>query len=193
MTKHLPWSQRQLLDGLEHISTDENIFKSFRSKARLQRGTFDRQRAAFVASLVADYCAQKNQEIDGLVIDLTTNANSSMDLSSVGTGTLVAAKKNHSKVLSVSLSEDAPQEKTKRTRKTNSQASLARLETKRTKTDYDSRCKAAFKDATNIEAASRVASDVTGKEESVLGMINRLNSVHKLDEKKKLPRKNHCL
>ena len=97
-------------------------------KAR-ERGTYDRQRAAFVASLVADYCAQKNQEIDGLVIDLTTNANSSsMDLSSVSTGTMVtlatgttdAGTGGSSEVLSVSSSEEAPPEKTKRTRKTNS-------------------------------------------------------------------------
>ena len=33
--KHLPRSQRRLLDGLEQISTDDLIFKSFRSKARL--------------------------------------------------------------------------------------------------------------------------------------------------------------
>ena len=103
-------------------------------KAR-KGGTYDRARASFVASLVAD-CAQKNQDIGGLcslVIDLTTNANSSLDLSSVSTGTIVtlasttdAGTGGSSEVLSVSsLSDKATPEKTKRTRKTHRQANLS--------------------------------------------------------------------
>jgi hypothetical protein len=157
------------------------------SKARA-KGTYDLARAAFVAALVTD-CAKKNQDIGGLVIDLTKNTNTdganSLDLSSVRTGTMVTLATAGSSDEVLSVSSESPKKK-KQSRTTFRQASLEKLETKRTKTDYDSRYKAAFKDATKIVAAARVASDVIGDEESVLGMLDRLNSIHKLDEKKKL-------
>ena len=158
----------------------------YRVRKARAKGTYDLARTAFVTALVAD-CAKKNQDIGGLVvIDLTknnTDGANSLDLSSMSTGTMVTlATAGSSEVLSIS--SESPKKK-KQSRKTFRQASLEKLETKRTKTDYDSRYKAAFKDATNIVAAARVASDVTGDEESVLGMLDRLNSLHKLDEKKK--------
>jgi hypothetical protein len=69
---------------------------------------------------------------------------------------------------------------TKRARLSPKQASAKRLQAKRTKLDYDTRYKAAFKDATNVVAAN------TG--EPVQAICERLNKAFNLDGKKRLAR-----
>jgi hypothetical protein len=69
---------------------------------------------------------------------------------------------------------------TKRARLSPKQASAKRLQAKRTKLDYDTRYKAAFKDATNVVAAN------TG--EPVQAICERLNKAFNLDGKKPLAR-----
>lgn len=67
-------------------------------------------------------------------------------------------------------------------RKSSRQVSLARLESKRCKTDYDGRYKAAFKDATNLVSAN-------ARTEPVHSILHRLNAQFKLDGRgKKLTR-----
>ena len=70
----------------------------------------------------------------------------------------------------------------KKTRKSPRQASVAKLEAKRVRLDYDHRYKEAFKDATNV-VASRNA-----KGETVQAMCNRLNNAFRLDGDKQLKR-----
>ena len=155
--------------------------KHYRVRQARAKGTYDLARAAYVATLVADY-AKNNRDIRGLVIDHNEKA-SSLALSSLtSTATMVTLSTGSSS------EEEAPSgsPKKKKSRKSFRQASLEKLETKRAKTEYDTRYKTAFKDATNIVATARVATSPTGDEEFVLSMLHRLNCVHNLDGKKKL-------
>ncbi|KAI2506187.1 hypothetical protein MHU86_8222 [Fragilaria crotonensis] len=78
---------------------------------------------------------------------------------------------------SSSLLSTSAQSTRKKTRLTPRQASAAKLEAKRLKTDYDGRYKEAFKDATNLVAASRSEG---GKGKPVQSICNRLNTEYNL-------------
>ncbi len=67
---------------------------------------------------------------------------------------------------------------TKKLRQSSRQASIARLDAKRVKLDYDGRYKKAFKDATNLVAAN-------ARGEPVNTICNRLNRDFKLDGAKR--------
>jgi hypothetical protein len=75
----------------------------------------------------------------------------------------------------------------KRPRQSSKQASVAKLNAKRAKLDYDTRYKAAFKDATNLVAAG-AASQSTTTSEPVQKICDRLNRDFKLDGRKRLAR-----
>ncbi len=95
--------------------------------------------------------------------------------------------RNISPVTMKSLSSDSTTETTATSvsssrRRSSRQASLARLEAKRLKTDYDGRYKAAFKDATNLVVGTNA------RVEPVQSICHRLNAQFKLDGKRKLKR-----
>ncbi|KAI2510989.1 hypothetical protein MHU86_3461 [Fragilaria crotonensis] len=69
----------------------------------------------------------------------------------------------------------------KKTRRSSKQASIARLDAKRSRVDYEGRFKAAFKDATNLVSAKARA-------ESVQSICSRLNIAYGLDGKRRLTR-----
>ncbi len=69
----------------------------------------------------------------------------------------------------------------KKTRRSPKQASVARLDAKRSKVDYEGRFKATFKDATNLVAGKASA-------ESVQNICSRLKKPYKFDGKRQLTR-----
>jgi hypothetical protein len=116
--------------------------------------------------------SQQEEKID-MVIDVTgDDETASTNVSPV---TLYSTQSSSSTSLTTSTSKS-----TKRSRLSPKQASAKRLEAKRTRLDYDARYKAAFKDATNLVAAT------TG--EPVQAICNRLNRAFNLDGKKRLAR-----
>ena len=80
-----------------------------------------------------------------------------------------------------SMQLSASQSIRKKTRCSPKQASIARLDAKRLKMDYEGRYKAAFKDATNLIAAGKTS-------EPVKSMCLRLNKEFNLDGKRQLTR-----
>jgi hypothetical protein len=72
-------------------------------------------------------------------------------------------------------SSSASSNKIKKTQKSPRQASVAKLEAKRVRLDYDHRYKEAFKDATTTVASKNA------KGETVQAMCNRLNNTFRLD------------
>ena len=106
-----------------------------------------------------------------MVIDITGDSSSTTNISPVTMSTMLSSE--------TSTSMSASQS-TKRTRRSSKQASECRLQSKRTKVEYNDRYKAAFKDATNL---------IVGKTAEPVGaMCQRLNTAFGLDGKKQLSR-----
>jgi hypothetical protein len=106
-------------------------------------------------------------------IDLVIDVNADDESTNISPVTMCTSS-------STILSPPSSQQPTKRTRLSPKQASVYRLQTNRSKTDYDIRYKAAFKDAINLVAAN------TG--EPVKAICERLNKAFNLDGKKRLAR-----
>ena len=141
-----------------------------RVKTRRENGTYN--------ALILKRVEEARQV--GLIIDITKDDDdSSMNVSPITMNTNEASCCHSMATTSMQLS--ASQSTRKRTRRSPKQASIARLDAKRLKMDYEGRYKAAFKDATNLIAAGK-----TG--EPVKSMCLRLNKKFNLDGKRQLTR-----
>jgi hypothetical protein len=140
-----------------------------RVKARREKGTYN--------ALILKRVEEARQV--GLLIDITKDDDdSSMNVSPV---TMNTNEGSCFCSTATSLQLSASQSTRKKSRRSPRQASIARLDAKRLKLEYEGRYKAAFKDATN-----RIAARQTGK--SVQRMCLRLNKEFNLDGKRQLTR-----
>jgi hypothetical protein len=138
-------------------------------KARREKGTYN--------ALILRRVEEARQV--GLIIDITQDDDdSSMNVSPV---TMNTNEGSCFCSTATSLQLSASQSTRKKSRRSPRQASIARLDAKRLKVEYEGRYKAAFKDATN-----RIAAGQTG--ESVQRMCLRLNKEFNLDGKRQLTR-----
>jgi hypothetical protein len=140
-----------------------------RVKARREKGTYN--------ALILKRVEEARQV--GLIIDITKDDDdSSMNVSPVTMNTNEASCFCST---ATSLQLSASQLTRKASQRSPKQASLARLDAKQLKVEYEGRFKAAFKDATNLLAAGK-----TG--EPVQSMCLRLNKEFNLDGKHQLKR-----
>ena len=124
-----------------------------------QRGTYNG------VQIKRSWQEERNKEKLDIVIDITANSPSTTNISPVTMS---------------STSMTSASQSTKRTRRSSKQASEYCLQSKRTKVEYDSRYKEAFKNATNLIAAKTP--------EPVEAMCQRLNKAFDLDGKRRLSR-----
>jgi hypothetical protein len=116
----------------------------------------------------------------GLIID-TTHGDDHDNSINVSPFTMNSTSQSSSHSIASSLPLRSSQLTRKKTQLSPKQASAANLEAKRLKLDYDGRYKGAFKDATNLVAATRSKGN---KREPVQSICNRLNTEFNLDGKK---------
>ena len=141
-----------------------------RVKTRREKGTYN--------ALILKRVEEARQV--RLIIDITKDDDdSSMNISPITMNTNEASCCHSMATTSMQLS--ASQSIRKKTRCSPKQASIARLDAKRLKMDYEGRYKAAFKDATNLIAAGKTS-------EPVKSMCLRLNKEFNLDGKRHLTR-----
>jgi len=114
----------------------------------------------------------------GVVIDILDDSSGSRNISPV---TMTTTTTNSSSGDTTITSRSSKESKKPRSRRSSKQASMARLDAKRVKLEYDRRYKEAFKDATNLVAANNTGEPVTR-------ICNRLNQDFQLDGKKRLAR-----
>ena len=133
-----------------------------RIKATRERGTYN------------DHVRRADARRIGAIIDITEVEDTTGVVSPVTIDTSLQSLSSTAN----SAQTSPPQKKTRRSPK---QASIARLDAKRSKVDYEGRFKAAFKDATNIVAGKASA-------ESVQNICSRLNKAYNLDGKRQLTR-----
>ena len=143
-----------------------------RVKTRREKGTYN--------ALILKRVEEARQV--GLIIDITKDDDdSSMNVLPVTMNTNEASCFGSTATSSQRLSASQASELTrKKSRRSPKQASIAQLDAKRLKVEYDGRFKAAFKDATNLIARK------TG--EPVQSMCLRLNKEFNLDGKRQLTR-----
>ncbi|KAI2511962.1 hypothetical protein MHU86_2478 [Fragilaria crotonensis] len=118
-------------------------------------------------------CEKKEQKL-GLIIEIPDNGTTTSrdDISPVTITTINSSLAEGGSDTTIT---------TKKSRQSSRQASIARLDAKRVKLDYDGRYKKAFKDATNLVVAN-------ARGEPVNTICNRLNQDFKLDGAKRLAR-----
>jgi hypothetical protein len=118
-------------------------------------------------------CEKKEQKL-GLIIEIPDNGTTTSrdDISPVTITTINSSLAEGGSDTTIT---------TKKSRQSSRQASIARLDAKRVKLDYDDRYKKAFKDATNLVVAN-------ARVEPVNTICNRLNQDFKLDGAKRLAR-----
>jgi hypothetical protein len=145
-----------------------------RVKARKEKGIYNNQirkeqkrKLGLVIKVPLDDDGSASQDDDISPLTATTIDSFTNDR----TGTITSFLPSTTATLSAS---------SKKTRKSPRQASVAKLEAKRARLDYDHRYKEAFKDATNIVASKNA------KGETVQAMCNRLNNSFRLGGDKQL-------
>jgi hypothetical protein len=121
----------------------------------------------------------------GAVIEITDNDSaSSGNISLVTMTTAITASSSSGKAGNSTTNTSLSSELRKQPRQSSKQASVARLKAKRVLLDYDTRYKAAFKDANNLVAAA--AANNTTARYPVQNICDKLNRDFMLDGKKRL-------
>jgi hypothetical protein len=146
-----------------------------RVQARREKGTYDALRRTRL---------EEAMQV-GLIIDITkadddTNRNvSPVTLNTTDLSSSSVSSQSASVLLSSASQSSASSRK--KSRRSPKQASIARLDAKRLKVEYEDRFKAAFKDATNLVASGNTR-------EPAQSICSRLNKEFNLDGKRKLKR-----
>lgn len=149
----------------------------YRVKLARRKGTYDS-----ILKAKAEQVIRSNMKV-GIVIDIEQNEDASERSRNISPVTMKSLSSS-SNVTCTSTTTGASTATTssegKRSRKSSRQASLARLEAKRLKVDYEGRYKAAFKEATSLVASRTI--------EPVHCICERLNLEYNLDGKRRLAR-----
>jgi hypothetical protein len=137
-------------------------------KARRESGTYD--------ALIREAAETRV----GLIIDITHEDDRDSSIN-VPPATMNSTNQSSSRSIASLLPSRSSQSTRKKTRLSPKQASAAKLEAKRLKVDDDGRYKEAFKDATNLVAATMSEGNKREPDQSI---CNRLNTEFNLDGKK---------
>ena len=173
MVNDLPVSMALAACSMQTTVPASTIYS--RVQARREKGTYDalrrtRLEEAMQVGLIIDITkADDNTNRNVSPVTLNTTDLSSSSVSSQSASVLLS---------SASQSSASSRKKSRRSPK---QASIARLDAKRLKVEYEDRFKAAFKDATNLVASGNTR-------EPAQSICSRLNKEFNLDGKRKLKR-----